>query len=99
MNNIFYINRIICTDNYFIIMSGILSINETFLLLPNQSLSIEYKLLSCISYMKLWLISHFIITRLVENFLPLIIFGVQIHNNVILLSLFMAYRVFRQIVL
>jgi hypothetical protein len=50
-------------------MCGILSINETFLLLPNQSLSIEYKPLSCVSNMKIWLIIHFIITRFVENYL------------------------------
>jgi len=50
-------------------MSGILSINQTFLLLPNQSLSIEYKQLSCVSNMKMWLIIYFITTRFVENYL------------------------------
>ncbi len=48
-----------------------LSINETFLLLPNSSLSMEYKQLSCVSNIKIWLIIHFFITRLVENFLTL----------------------------
>jgi hypothetical protein len=50
-------------------MSGILSIDETSILLPNQSLSIEYEPLSCNSNMKIWLIIHFIITRILEYFL------------------------------
>jgi len=52
-------------------MNTILLINETFLLLPNQSLSIEYKQFSCVSNMKVWLIIHFIISRLVEYMLVL----------------------------
>ncbi len=68
MNDISHINRIICSDKYFIIMNGILSLNETFLLLPNQSLSMEYKQLSCVSNIKLQLIIHFIITRGLESF-------------------------------
>jgi hypothetical protein len=55
-------------------MSGILSINQTFLLLPNQSLSIEYKQLSCVSYMKIWLILHFITTHFAESCLFMHIF-------------------------
>jgi hypothetical protein len=51
--------------------SEILSINETFILLSNQSLSIEYKPLSCVSNMKIWLIIHFAIIRILENFLYL----------------------------
>ena len=49
-------------------MSKILLINETFFLLPNQSLSTEYKQLSCILNMKIWLIIHFIITRSIDAF-------------------------------
>jgi hypothetical protein len=43
-----------------------LPIDETFLLLPNQSLSIEYKQISFVFNMKIWLIIHFITTCLIE---------------------------------
>jgi hypothetical protein len=53
--------------------------NQTFLLVPNQSLSIEYKQLSCVSNMKIWLIIHFITTRFVESYLYMhIIFPFQL---------------------
>ena len=45
-----YINGIIGNENYFINMNRILLINETFLLLPNQSLSIEYRNLAYNSF-------------------------------------------------
>lgn len=43
-------------------MNTIFLINETFLALPNQSLSMEYQQLSCICKMDLWLFIHFIIS-------------------------------------
>jgi hypothetical protein len=40
--------------------------DETFLFSPNQSLSIEYKQLLCVYNVKIWLIIHLIITRLID---------------------------------
>jgi hypothetical protein len=60
-------------------MNKMLSINETFLFLPNQLLSLEYNELLCIPNMKIWLIVHFFITRLIESFLLMnIIFPLQL---------------------
>ncbi len=53
----------------FMIMNRMSSIGEMFLVLPNQSLSIEYEQLSCIFNMNIWLTIHFIITRLIESVL------------------------------
>lgn len=58
-------------------MSKILLINETFLLLQNQTLSIECERLLCISNVKIWIIIHFIITLLMESFLFLIVSVLQ----------------------
>jgi hypothetical protein len=46
-----------------------LSVNETLLLLPNQSFPIENKQLSCVSNIKIQLIVHFFLTRIVEALL------------------------------
>lgn len=54
-------------------MSKVLLINETYLSLRNQSLSIEYEQFSCISNVKIWIIIHFIITLFIESFLFLIV--------------------------
>ena len=59
----------IVINNYFIIMSVILLINETFRLLPNESLSIEYKQFSCINNVQILLMSHLMITCLIEYLL------------------------------
>jgi hypothetical protein len=50
-------------------MNRILLINETFLLLRNQSVSTGYEQLSCISNVKIWIIIHFIIKLLIESLL------------------------------
>ena len=55
-------------------MSEMLLINETFFSLPNQSLSIEYEQLLCVSNAKIWLINHFIIAGLIENFFLMQVF-------------------------
>jgi hypothetical protein len=44
-----------------------LLINETFFLLPNQSLSIEYQQFVCVCNMKIWLLIYFMITRLIDG--------------------------------
>jgi hypothetical protein len=67
MTSFFYINRIILSENCFIIMSRMLLINETFFSLPNPSCSMEYKQFWCIYNMKFWLIIHFIVTRLIDT--------------------------------
>lgn len=60
-------------------MGGISSANEIFLLLPNQSLSIEHEQLLCVSNTKIWLIIHFIITGSIETFLVMqIVFPLQV---------------------
>jgi hypothetical protein len=56
--HIVIINRVICGDNYFIMMSRILLINDTFSLLRNQSFEIEYEQLSCIYNVKIWIIIY-----------------------------------------
>lgn len=69
-------------------MRTILMINETFLLLPNQSLSMEYKQLSCLSDMKVWLIVHFMTSRFIEYALIIpLIFSL----NLILILFFFDY--------
>jgi hypothetical protein len=91
--HIVIITRVICGDNYFIIMSRMLLINETFLLLRNQSLSIEYEQLSCISNVKIWIIIHFIIAFLIESLLSYC-FYVAVHNDIILPFLLETYTKF-----
>ena len=64
-----HINGIVSSDNYPFILSGMLSIVEPIFSLPNQSSSIDYEQLSCISNMKIWLVVHFMTTWLVEHLL------------------------------
>lgn len=45
----------------------ILDTNQTFLTFPNQSLSMEYKQLSCIFNMKHWVLIHWAISYLAES--------------------------------
>lgn len=47
-------------------MTTVFLINKTLLLLPNQSLSIEYKQFSCHSSITVWLIIHLITSRVAE---------------------------------
>lgn len=55
-------------------MTTIFLINQTLLLLPNQSLSIEYKQFSCLSNITVRLIIHLVASRIVEHvhFSPLV---------------------------
>jgi hypothetical protein len=54
-------------------MKKMLSINETFFLLRNQSFDIEHKQFLCVFDMKIWLIIHFMVTRLIDTGLLLYI--------------------------
>lgn len=46
-----------------------LSINETFDLISNQPLPIDYKQFSCVYNIKTWLLIHFIIKYIIETFI------------------------------
>ncbi len=56
-------------SNSFIIINKMLSINGTFLLLSNQSLSIENIEVSCAINRKIWFVNHFIVSCLIESVL------------------------------
>ncbi len=89
---IFYINRNIPSENCFIKMDRVLLINEIFLSLPNQLLSIEYQQSSCVLNITIWLIIHFIITRLIDTYLLL---HILVLFHVIMILIF--YRYWRRI--